>query len=107
MALVVRRHFYGDNMRATEFISEEIGTIYESIDDEFRNIVAQQVHVPINKLSKQVAQRLKCWALETLHSYGKGADFEKVGMKTLRAIINDPDRFAKQLIAHATTQGSQ
>jgi len=87
--------------------NNDIDMLSESIDDELRALVKQQVADPLNNLTANVAKKLKVWALEIYHALNKGADSEKVSLRTLKAIINDPMRFAQQLITHEVNKRGQ
>lgn len=87
-------------MRITEITNYHIESLSESIDDELRDIVKTHVSNPLNDLTANIAKKLKAWAIEIYHALAKGAESEKVSLRTLKAIINDPVRFAQQLIAH-------
>lgn len=87
-------------MKITEITDHNIELLSESIDDELREIVKTQVSNPLNDLTANVAKKLKVWAVEIYHALHKGAETEKISLRTLKAIINDPVRFAQQLITH-------
>lgn len=87
-------------MKIEEIENHNIALLSESIDAELRGIVKELVTAPIDNLTKCAAVKLKAWALEVFHALGKGAESEKVSMRTLKAIINDPVRFTQQLITY-------
>jgi len=87
-------------MKIEEIESHNIAVLSESLDDELRGIVKELVSGPVDNLTKCAAVKLKAWALEVFHALGKGADSEKVSLRTLKAIINDPIRFTQQLITY-------
>ena len=77
-----------------------IEMLAESIDAELRAIVWRHVSNPLNDLTGIAATRLKARALEVYHTLDKGVDTNKISFRTLKAIINDPERFTQQLITY-------
>ena len=91
-------------MRINEITSHDIEMLAESIDEELRSIVKKHVANPLANLTSVASQKLKAWALEVYHTLDKGVDTNKISFRTLKAIINDPDRFTQQLITHQVSK---
>lgn len=91
----------GEKMKIDEITNyNKIEVLAESIDNELRAIVKRHVANPLSNLTGIAAIRLKAWALEVYHTLDKGIDSNKISFRTLKAIINDPERFTQQLITY-------
>jgi hypothetical protein len=88
----------------TEQKFNESEFIYESIADDLRTLIQQQVEGPLDSLFNKIVDHLRMWALENLQYFRKDLDRNELEIRTLKAIAQDPEQFAKRMIDHSLSK---